>query len=78
MNRVVLKTLSMGIVTLWGTIAWAAPAPPTEVQAEDYSGDDGSSIVVTFALSPDDKFSEDEADASPVALYSVQRTAEWG
>ncbi len=78
MKYFISKTLALGIVSLWGTIAVAAPAPPPEVQAKDYSGDDGSSIVVTFALSPDDKFSETEEKASPVALYTVQRSAEWG
>ncbi|WP_166823827.1 DUF6754 domain-containing protein [Thalassoroseus pseudoceratinae] len=78
MNHLVAKLLAFGIASLWATHAWAAPAPPTDVQAEDYGGDDGSSIVVTFGLSPDDKFTEDESAASPVALYTIQRTAEWG
>lgn len=78
MKYLVAKTLAIGLVSLWGTIASAAPAPPSDVRAEDYSGDDGSNIVVTFQLSPDDKFSEDESDASPIALYTIQQTAEWG
>lgn len=49
---------------------WAAPGPPTDVTVEDLPNDDGTGLVVSWKVSP-----EDTADADPriVVSYDIMR-----
>ncbi len=50
-----------------------APAPPTSVQAEDYPGDGGGAILLTWELSTDDG-----SGANDVVEYRLYRSEESG
>jgi len=46
--------IAIAVISLFTAIAFAAPAPPTDVEVADVKGDDGRNISITWELSVND------------------------
>ncbi len=72
-----LTTTLVCLIVLWikptGSLWAAPPAPPGDFAVKDYPLDDGSSVKVSFTLSPDDV---DESLDDAVTKYVIEASSE--